>query len=249
MGSDEGTNVDVAANLRGVEDRVGQAAGRVGRSREEITIVGVTKGLGVERALQGIRAGLKHLGENYVQEAVEKQQGLEGQPVTWHFIGHLQTNKVKQAIRMFEWVHSVDSVRLAEEISRRFTQEAGEDGSRERREMKVLLEVNTSGEGSKFGAEPAEAAGVAERIGVLPGLRLLGLMTIGPLAGDAEEARPCFRRVRELAGEIEARQLPGVEMRHLSMGMTNDFEVAIEEGATIIRVGTAIFGPRPSRTE
>lgn len=232
--------VDVVANLRRVEERIAEAARRAGRNPDDVTIVGVTKGLPVERVLPGIRAGLTHLGESYVQEALEKYQQLGSQPVTWHFIGHLQSNKVKQALTMFQWVHSVDSLRLAEEISRRALQPPAA-------EVNVLLEVNTSAEETKFGTRPEEAPALAEKVGALPGVRLLGLMTIAPLVADPEEARACFRRLRELARRIESLGLPGVEMTHLSMGMTSDFEVAVEEGATIVRIGTAIFGPRPGQ--
>lgn len=253
MDSREATSIDVAANLRRVEERVAQAARRAGRHPDEVTIVGVTKGLGVERTLQGIRAGLKHVGENYLQETVAKFRQLSSaefaeagaQPVTWHFIGHLQRNKVKQALTMFQWVHSVDSLRLAEEISRQSARRA--EDQPESPEVEVLLEVNTSGEESKFGIHPKEAVALAEKVGALPGIRLLGLMTMAPFLEDPEEARPCFRRLRELAGKIHSLRLPGVEMSHLSMGMTNDFEVAVEEGATLVRIGTAILGPRPSQ--
>jgi pyridoxal phosphate enzyme (YggS family) len=238
--------IDVAANLGRVRERVAGAARRAGRKPEEITIVGVTKGLVAERALQGIRAGLADLGENYVQEALEKSAQLESEGVTWHFIGHLQRNKVKQALTMFRWVHSVDSLRLAEEISRRAVGMA-KAGAGSPPEVAVLLEVNTSGEESKFGIAPEEAPLLAGGVGALPGVRLVGLMTIGRLAADPEEARPCFRRLRELARQIESLGLEGVQMTHLSMGMTGDFEVAVEEGATIVRIGTAIFGPRPAQ--
>lgn len=239
--------IDVAGNLRRVEERIAEAARRVGRRPEEVTIVGVTKGLPVERVVPGVRAGLTELGENYVQEALGKYQQMGREPVTWHFIGHLQTNKVKQALTMFRWVHSVDSLRLAEEISKRALQRPAASGQRPAAEVNVLLEVNTSGEESKFGIQPEEAPELAEKVGKIPGVRLMGLMTVGPLVGDAEEARPCFIRLRELARQIESLGLPGVEMTHLSMGMTNDFEVAVEEGATIVRIGTAIFGPRPGQ--
>lgn len=221
---------EIAHNLQVVQQRIVQAATRVGRSADEITLVAVTKTVPVERIVEAIAAGVRHIGENYVQEAREKQAQISS-PVTWHLIGHLQTNKAGQAVSLFHMIHTVDSVRLAQALSRR-AQGLG-------RPVDVLVEVNLSGEASKFGVSPDEAPALVQAIRTLPSLRVRGLMGMAPLVADPEEARPYFRRLRRI---LES--LPPECREHLSMGMSNDFEVAIEEGATLVRIGTAIFGAR-----
>ncbi len=206
--------------------RVEAACLRAGRSPQDVTVVAVAKGFPAEAVREAHAAGLRHFGENRVQEAAAKRPLLADLDVTWHMVGHLQTNKVKKALELFQVVHSVDSLRLAQELSRRAS-----------RPLTVLLEVNVAGEASKFGLSPEEVPSVAEAVARLPHLELVGLMTVAPLARDPEEVRPVFRRLRELACALG---LP-----HLSMGMSDDFEVAIEEGATMVRLGRAIFGPRP----
>jgi len=219
--------MDIERNLREVERRIAQAAHRVGRSPSEVTIVAVTKGVAPEAIEAAVNAGIKHIGENRVQEAKAKVallSTLELRP-TWHMVGHLQTNKVKTAVEIFDIIHSIDSLRLAQLVSQR----AGKT-------LPVLLQVNISGEEPKSGFSVAELPKALEEVARLPQLEVKGLMTIAPLVEDAEEVRPIFRRLRQLRDSL------GLE--HLSMGMSDDFEVAVEEGATMVRIGRAIFGKR-----
>jgi len=230
--------VDIEANLRRVRERIAEAALRKGRRPEDITLVAVTKTIDPERILIAARLGVKHFGENRVQEALRKipvvNQAL-GAPPTWHMVGHLQTNKVRKALGIFDFIHSVDSVRLAREINKR--------AGRESKVIPILLEVNISGEATKFGFAPEEVEDAVREILSFPNLSVQGLMTIAPIVNDPEEARPFFRRLRELRDYL-AEQFPQIDWKHLSMGMTDDFEVAIEEGATMVRLGRAIFGER-----
>ena len=219
--------MDITRNLRDVERRIAQAAQRAGRSPAEITIVAVTKGLTAQAIEAALEAGIRHIGENRVQEARGKIARLSNlQPCpTWHMVGHLQTNKVKTAVEIFDIIHSIDSLRLAEALS-----------GRARNTVSVLLQVNISGEEPKSGFSQAELHKAAEDVARLPMLEVKGLMTIAPLVSDPEEVRPIFRRLRELRDSL------GLE--HLSMGMSDDFEVAVGEGATMVRIGRAIFGER-----
>jgi pyridoxal phosphate enzyme (YggS family) len=222
----------IRENLKDVRRRMAAAAERMGRRVEDIKLVAVTKTVPVEDIEQAIACGVDIVGENRIQEAAAKYPLVKGS-VRWHMVGHLQRNKVKKALEMFQLIHSVDSLRLAEEISRR-AEALG-------RTMDILVQVNTSGEDSKFGLVPQQTIPFLESLAPLSGLRVQGLMTIGAFLPDPEAVRPCFRQLREIferAGELE---LPNVRLRYLSMGMSNDFTVAIEEGANMIRVGTAIF--------
>lgn len=225
----------IADNLARIRERIATAAAGAGRRPEEVLLVAVSKEVESERIEQAIRAGVTDLGENYLQEALQKRAQVH-LPAKWHFIGHLQRNKVKRALELFDIIQSVDSLALAQEISRR-AEAAG-------RTAEILLEVNTSGETSKFGFEPGQASALAEAVSALPALRLLGLMTIGRFEPDPQAARGEFRLLANLFRELGSRELPKVEMRWLSMGMTHDFEVAIEEGANLVRIGRGIFGPR-----
>lgn len=225
----------IADNVREVLDRIEAAASRALRDPGDVKLVTVTKTVEPARIVEAIEAGATCIGENRVQEAERKFKG-ELPPVEKHLVGHLQTNKVRKALPLFDMIQSVDSVRLAREISTA-CESTGAD-------IDVLVEVNTSGEETKFGLRPDETVEAIEEMADLRGLRILGLMTIGAFLPDPEDVRPCFRRLRELRNIIEERVIPGVSMEHLSMGMTNDYEVAIEEGATIVRVGRAIFGER-----
>ncbi|MDZ7385463.1 MAG: YggS family pyridoxal phosphate-dependent enzyme [candidate division KSB1 bacterium] len=222
-------------NVRKVRERIAAACARVGRDPREVTVVAVSKTVEVERIRQAIAAGVTVIGENRVQEAWPKVQAI-GRGVAWHMVGHLQTNKVKRALECFDLIQSVDSLHLAEEISRR----ASACGRR----VEVFVEVNTSGESSKFGVPPEQAPELVARIAALPGVRVMGLMTVGALLPDPELVRPCFVTLRQVKEEIDRRGIDNVQLRHLSMGMTDDFEVAVEEGATMVRIGRAIFGPR-----
>ncbi len=215
----------VAERLALVHERIARSAERAGRSPDQVTLVAVSKAFPTEVIAEGVAAGLTHIGENRVQEAAAKIPALRHLPVTWHMIGHLQTNKAKTALGLFDIIHSVDSIHLAQTLSRRAE-----------RSIPVLLEVNVAGEATKFGLSPSDALQSADDVARLPHLDLRGLMTIAPLVSDPEEVRPVFRELRRLR---DALGLP-----ELSMGMTDDFEVAIEEGATMVRIGRAIFGER-----
>lgn len=224
---------EVSKNIQSVRERIEKAAVRAGRDVGEITLVAVTKGVGVDRVQEALSSGVGDLGENRVQEALPKMEKM-GKEVMWHLIGHLQGNKVKEAVGAFGVIHSVDSLTLAQAIEKR----AREKGIVQR----VLVEVNVSGEGSKYGIVPSHLIDLLCQMGRLQHISIEGLMTIPPLSTYAEDSRRVFRRLRELAEE--AQKETGVSLRHLSMGMSSDFEVAVEEGATLVRVGTALFGPR-----
>jgi pyridoxal phosphate enzyme (YggS family) len=219
--------IDVAGNVARVQERIARAAMRAGRAPEEVLLVGVSKSVDVERIRRALAAGLPALGENRVQEAREKIGAL-GRPVPWHMVGHLQTNKARDAVLLFDLIHSVDRLELARELDRRAAA-AGKGAE-------VLVQVNLAGEATKGGFAPDELKSALEALAGLSAIRVRGLMTIPPPVEHGEQARGWFRRLRELRDEAG--------LQHLSMGMSDDFEVAVEEGATMVRVGTAIFGPR-----
>jgi hypothetical protein len=225
---------DIAANLAGVRQRVAAACQRCGRAVDAVTLVAVTKTVPAERIRTACTLGVTDIGENRVQEAQEKREGLGDLPLRWHMIGHLQSNKARLAADLFSLIHSVDSVALAEQLSRR-ADAAG-------RRLAVLLEVNAGEEESKFGFR-SDLAPSAIAIAALPGLDVQGLMTVAPITAAPEHARPFFQRLRRQRDELRV-VVPTLAWQHLSMGMTDDFEIAIEEGATIIRLGRAIFGAR-----
>jgi len=224
-------------------ERIEKAARKAGRDPKTIKLVAVSKTVEVARIKEAIEAGVSILGENYVQEAQKKIEEIgrpacterfgEGRPVSWHFIGHLQSNKTKYAIRLFDMIHSLDSLPLAEELNRRAEQAD--------QVIKVMMEVNLSKEATKFGMEEEKVLNLGKRIQHLKHLSLEGLMTMPPYFDSPEMSRPYYTALRELK---ERMAKEGVPMKELSMGMSNDFEIAIEEGATYVRVGTAIFGPR-----
>ncbi len=222
----------IKENLLRVMEKIEKAARRTGRGPDEVKLVAVSKTVDIARIREAIQAGASILGENYVQEAQKKIEEI-GQEVSWHLIGHLQTNKAKYAVRLFEMIHSLDSLPLAEELNRR--------AEREGRIVQVMIEVNLSGETSKFGIEERKALDLARRVLPLKHLSLVGLMTMPPYFENPEESRPYYVRLRELKEKMAGE---GISLSELSMGMSNDFEVAIEEGATYVRVGTAIFGMR-----
>lgn len=224
-------------NLARVRERVRRAAERAGRNPGEVTIVAVTKGIDAATVQAALDLGVTDIGENRVQEARDKFPLLQATPsVRRHLIGHLQTNKVRQALALFDVFHSLDRPELALELSRR--------ASAQELAVPVLVQVNVAGEPSKHGVEPEQVLRFVRETAKLPGLRIEGLMTIAPLADDPETVRPVFRRLRELGRQVAEAGIEGVRMQCLSMGMTNDFEVAVEEGSTCIRIGTALFGPR-----
>jgi len=220
-----------------VLDRVARAASRSGRTAESIRLVAVSKTHPVERVAEAYEAGLRVFGENYVQEAEEKVRAVPD--AEWHLIGKLQANKVRKAVSLFGWIQAVDSTRLLAEISRRCV-EAGKT-------LPVLVEVNLAGEGSKAGIPPEEVQALLSSAAALPGVRVRGLMAIPPMTEDPEGSRPYFVRLRELLDRCASTGGAVGEMTELSMGMSSDFEAAIEEGATMVRVGTAIFGSRARR--
>jgi len=227
----------ISENIARVRQRIVEVCARAGRDPSEVAVIAVSKTFPVEVIRDAIRAGIADIGENYVQELGRKRAALEQEPVRWHFIGHLQSNKVKNIAPWISVIHSVDSPSLAREIDRQ--------GTRAGRVIDALVEVNTTGEASKFGLPPAQVPAFLRELKGLDAIRICGLMTIGPFLPDPEGSRPMFRHLRELARQVAGLGQANVQIRHLSMGMTGDFEVAIEEGATMIRVGTAIFGTRP----
>jgi pyridoxal phosphate enzyme (YggS family) len=238
-------NMDTAktrlqAQIAIVQARIAAAAKRAGRDPSEVTLVAVSKTHSAELVAATFAAGLRLFGENRVEEAGPKAEAVAAlvspaEPPSWHMIGHLQSRKAADVLPWAMMVHSIDSVKLAQRLSR-FCLEAD-------RQMPVLLEVNVAGEASKYGLASAELPAAVEVIAMLPGLRLQGLMTMAPLAPDPELVRPVFSSLRALRNDLTKR-FPALDWRHLSMGMTDDFEVAIEEGATIVRIGRAIFGER-----
>ncbi|MBU2027581.1 MAG: YggS family pyridoxal phosphate-dependent enzyme [Proteobacteria bacterium] len=230
--------MDVADNIRRIRETMAEAARRSGRPASAVRLMAVTKTVDDDRILTAIGAGVEILGENYVQEAKRKIDKM-GNPCEWHMIGRLQTNKAKYAVRLFDMIHSLDRLDLAQELDRR-ARAAG-------RVMKVLIEVNVAGEETKSGIPLASARDLVRAVAPLENLSIQGLMTMPPWFDDPEEARPFFRALRELRDRITEEVIDRVEMRELSMGMTGDYAVAIEEGATIVRIGRGVFGERPAR--
>ncbi|HOO00470.1 MAG TPA: YggS family pyridoxal phosphate-dependent enzyme [Syntrophales bacterium] len=226
---------EIRRNIERIRGEIAAAAARAGRDPAAVRLMAVTKTVDDERIRAAIEAGVDMIGENYVQEARRKIEAM-GRDVPWHLIGHLQTNKAKYAVRLFEMIHSVDRPEVAEELDRR----AAALG----RSVKVLIEVNVSGEATKRGVAPQDLVPLARLVSTLPSLSLRGLMTMAPWSEDPETARPYFAALRRRRDEIAALNLPGVVMEELSMGMTDDYTVAVEEGATIVRIGRAIFGER-----
>jgi PLP dependent protein len=227
------TNEMIAQNVENIRRRIAATCRSTGRSAEEVTLVAVSKTVDTGFIREAMGAGCCDFGENYIQELREKHQQLLDEPVRWHYIGHLQTNKIKYIIDWVQMIHAVDSLHLGKELSH--------GAEKVNRTIDVLVEVNTSGESTKFGVSPDSAIAFVKQLRTIPRLNVKGLMTMGPFLPDPEDSRPAFRTLRELRTAL---QNDGVDMPVLSMGMTNDFEVAIEEGATIVRIGTAIFGSR-----
>ncbi len=225
----------ISENLKAVQQRIEAACRRAGRDPAEVTLITVSKTIDVDRINAAVAAGAATLGENRVQEVLAKRDAVSPE-VRWHLIGHLQTNKVRQIIDKVDLIHSLDSLHLAEEIQKR-AQLAG-------RTVDLLVEVNVGAEESKFGLDPAAVRGFLESLQGMDRIRILGLMTVAPFLEDPESVRMVFRSLKGLFDELKDLKLPNVQMMHLSMGMTHDFEVAIEEGATMVRVGTGIFGAR-----
>jgi PLP dependent protein len=228
--------MSIAENIFAVQTRIRQACERADRPFDSVTLLPVTKTQPPQVVCEAAQLGLTVFGENKVQEAKAKKPLCPGR-LRWHMIGHLQSNKCRDAVYLFDMIQSVDSLALAEEINRRAEQQA--------KTMPVLLEVNIAGEASKFGFKPERMLEEVRAINSLPRLELQGLMAIPPWSAVAERSRPAFQKLRELKDQCE--EILGAPLQHLSMGMTGDFEVAIEEGSTIVRIGTAIFGERSGR--
>ncbi len=223
-------------NLDSIKFRIDKAAQKVGKSIDDIILVGVSKTQPIEKIERVYEYGLRCFGENKVQEAIEKMDKLAPLDIKWHFIGHLQTNKINKVLGKFELIHSVDSLHLAEELNKKSL----------KRELvtNILIEVNTSGEESKFGFEPETLIDVFADFEKFKNLKILGLMTVALYSDNESEVRKCFITLRELFENLKKYNSDNIEMKYLSMGMSHDFEIAIEEGANIVRIGTAIFGER-----
>ena len=226
----------IADNLASVMHHIDEAAQKAGRSPDSIRLISVSKQVSSGKIIEAYQAGSKCFGENKVQEAVSKIEEVKTQDISWHFIGHLQKNKIKYLDSRFELIHSIDSLSLAEKISTYF------EGQNQR--QAVLLQVNVSGEEAKFGMTPAQLEDQLSSFGQLKGIQVQGLMTIPPQNPEAENSRQYFSALRVLRDKFQAMNIEGVELKELSMGMTNDYLIAVEEGATLVRVGTAIFGQR-----
>ena len=226
----------IRKNIAMVRERIEKAARLTGRDPKEITILAATKSVDTKKIQEAVKAGITTFGENYVQEAVKKVKDLQGskKDVYWHFIGHLQKNKAKDAVKFFDTIETVDSIELAKELNKRAE-----------KKLCVLIQVNLSKEKTKGGVTEHEALVLARELAKLENISLRGLMTIPPFFENPEMSRPYFTELRRLAEKIRRETIPNVIMKELSMGMSHDFDVAIEEGATIIRIGTALFGERP----
>ena len=223
-------------NLADIKQRIQNVAKACGRDPKDIKLVAVSKTVEVERVQQAIEAGITVLGENYVQEARNKITTLSRYPVSWHFIGHLQSNKSKYVIRLFDLIHSVDRLKLAKELNKQ--------ARKLDKIQDILIQVNISGEATKSGIAQTAAIDLVKEISALEHLCIKGLMTMPPYFNEPEKVRPYFAALRELSDQIRDLNIANVDMNELSMGMTGDFEVAIENGATLVRIGTAIFGER-----
>jgi len=227
--------VNISENLKQIKARIEAACRRVGRDPDDVRLIAVTKTVDTGRIEKAISLGIKELGENRVQELREKADIIKDD-VRWHLIGHLQTNKVKYIIDKVSLIHSMDRIELANEVQKR----AGKLGIT----VPVLVQVNVAGEDTKFGISPEETIEFVRYLSRMPNIKVKGLMTIAPLVENPEEVRWVFENLRKLLIDIRRERIDNIDMEHLSMGMSNDFEIAIEEGATMVRIGTAIFGRR-----
>jgi len=226
---------DVAGNYRKLRDQIATAALRVGRDAGEVRLLAAAKSQSVEAINEALAAGVSLIGENYVQEGLETRKQVVA-PAEWHMIGHLQRNKAKVAVELFDVIESLDNVALARELDR--------EGKKRGKTVRAFVEVNLAGEESKTGITRNELPALLDEIAQLNNLRVEGLMTVPPLRDNLDEIRPFFGELRELRTKLSDRKIPNVNPVELSMGMTHDFALAIEEGATIVRIGTALFGPR-----
>lgn len=222
--------MSIQSNYVDLKQRIDQACERVGRSQDEVEVIAVTKYVSVETALEAVEAGIKHLGENRIEGFQEKHQAI-GDETNWHFIGTLQSRKVKDVIHNVDYIHSLDRSSLAKEINKRSDHP-----------IPCFVQVNTSGEESKHGLEPHNVMPFIEQLTKFENIKVVGLMTMAPLTEDQTKIRSCFKQLRTLRDEVVERQFEHAPCTYLSMGMSNDFEIAIEEGATHIRVGSSLVG-------
>ena len=228
--------VDVGANYRGIVERIATATAQVGRSAAEVRLLAAAKSQPADAIRAALAAGIMLIGENYVQEFQDKKQQLADAKAEWHMIGHLQRNKAKLALQLFDVIESLDNLALAQELDK--------EAAKQNKVARVFIEVNLAGEESKTGIAKGEVVGLLEKVSSFAHVRVQGLMTVPPFRADLEAVRPYFRELRELRDALRSLHLPNVQLDELSMGMTHDFTMAIEEGSTIVRVGTALFGPR-----
>ena len=226
---------DVAANYREIVERIRQAAISTGRDPREVRILAAAKAQDIKSIEAAVMAGVLLIGENYVQEASLKRKSLPNN-VEWHMIGHLQRNKAKAAVEIFDVIESLDNAELARELDK--------EGRKRNVQVRAFIEINIGGEESKSGIAKSKVAELLRTIGQLDHVRIQGLMTVPPFRENCEETRPYFRELREVRDELHNLKLPNIDLRELSMGMTHDYPIAVEEGATIVRIGTALFGPR-----
>ncbi len=227
--------VDVAANYRKIINRIGDAASKAGRKPEEIKLLAAAKSQTVGLIQAAIAAGVRLIGENYVQEAEDKRK-IISEPAEWHMIGHLQSNKVKVALNIFDLIQSLDGLALALELDK--------EGKKKDKTVRTMIEVNLGDEASKSGVGQDKVAELLKRVGDLSYVRVEGLMAVPPFKENPDEVRPYFRALKDLQVELQCLQISNVNLNQLSMGMTHDYLIAVEEGATIVRIGTALFGPR-----
>jgi len=225
----------IEENLSRLRAKIFKACEKVKRNPQEIKIVAVTKNVAVEKINEAIACGIEIIGENKVQEALAKYEQID-KKVLWHLVGHLQTNKVKKALEIFDMIQSVDSLKLASEINKT-AEEIGKI-------YPILLEINTSGEATKYGVKPEQTENLIREMQGLENLKIKGLMTVGPLSDDKQKVRLAFRQLKIIYEKLERVKISNLQLEYLSMGMSSDFEIAIEEGSNMLRIGTAIFGPR-----
>ena len=228
--------MDIKERLTIIRNRIREAAETCGRDPHTVRLVAVSKTKPADSVLDAIEAGVTILGENYIQEARDKISTLASHPVSWHFIGHLQTNKAKYAVKLFDLIHSVDSMKLARQLDH--------EAKKGNKIQNILIQINVGKEATKSGVSSKDAVSLIEEISKLPNLSIRGLMTMPPFFDDPDRARPYFKELADLRHHIQSRNIPNVRMDELSMGMTGDFKVAIECGSTLVRIGTAIFGRR-----
>lgn len=227
---------DMQTRVTAIHREMAEAARSAGRNPEEIILVGVSKRHSADEVVKAVDAGITTLGENYIQEAVDKIETLGDLKASWHFIGHLQTNKARFAVQYFDILHTVDSVKLAREIDKR--------ARKINKVQEILVQINISQESSKSGTAASDALALVREAAVLENVSIRGLMGMPPFFDNPEEARPFFKKLAAIRSDIRAAEIPNVSMEHLSMGMSGDFKAAIQEGATMVRIGTAIFGER-----